>query len=334
MNDARKPLPAGSWLTFEDLERHDDAYDALIAQTADIDHFCSSTDWILPARAAFAPSARPWIRATEGAAVALMRIPAEPNHEVVVPLEAGWGLAGPFAGADPLLLVDLLEVMVRSAPRPPDALFLSGLLRDGPLFKGVMRRLGGHYRLGIGPPSGRRTTSISGGLDAFLARRSTRFRGNLRRALRRATNDGVVATYETRFDSADAVLGRMMAIESRSWKGQSGQGVDQGAARRFYGQMVARLFRRGTLRVVFVQRDGEDLAYCLGGLFGAEYRGLQVSFAAGFERWSPGNLAQLEMIRGLSDEGVSTYHLGMEIPYKARWAEPGLSTVTLALFPW
>jgi len=35
------------------------------------------------------------------------------------------------------------------------------------------------------------------------------------------------------------------------------------------------------------------------------------------------------MIRQLSDEGVALYDLGSDIAYKERWAEGGLTTVTL-----
>jgi hypothetical protein len=330
----KDPLPTGSWLAFDELDRHADAFDALVAQTPDVDHFCSSTDWILPAQAAFAPSAMPFVMAEPGACVALMRIPAEPRHEVAVPLEAGWGLASPFVGAEPAQLAEMLGTMVEHAPHPPDALFLSGIVRDSALHEHVVLRLAGRYRIGMGPPSGRRSTSIAGGLDGFLTRRSSRFRASLRRALRRAADGGLTFTYDADFDSADAVIERIMAVETRSWKGRTGQGVDRGLARRFYELMVARLVRRGGLRVVFARLDEADVAFCLGGLFGETYRGLQVSFAEGLERWSPGNLVQLEMIRGLAAEGVETYHLGMEMPYKARWAEPGLETITLALLPW
>lgn len=334
MSARKDPLPTGSWLGFDDLDAHADAFDALVAETPDVDHFCSSTDWILPARAAFAPNAMPYVMAEDGACVALMRIPAEPRHEVAVPLEAGWGLASPFAGRDPAQIAEMLGTMVEHAPHPPDALFLSGIVRDSPLYEHVILRLTGRYRIGTGPPSGRRSTSIVEGLDGFLSRRSPGFRASLRRAERRAAADGFVLTYDSSFEGAEVTTERVMAVEARSWKGIAGQGVDRGPARRFYEMMIARLVGRGTLRLVFVRRGGEDVAFCLGGLFGDSYRGLQVSFAEGYERWAPGNLAQLAMIRGLGEEGVHTYHLGMEMPYKARWAEPGLETITLALLPW
>lgn len=330
MTDQDNPFQTGLWLGFDDLEAHASSYDALVAQTVDIDHFCSSSDWILPARSAFAPVARPFAMARPDAAVALMRLDADSGHDIAVPLEAGWGLASPFVGPDPGAQADLLATMVASEARPPDAMFLSGLVRDGPVQRAIVRRFMGRYRIGIGPPAGRRTTAIRGGVDGFLAARSSKFRANLRRARRRAKDAGFHFAYERGTAQTTA---RLMAIEANSWKGRAGQGVDSGAPRTFYDEMLARLVARGALRVVWVTQGAIDVAYCMGGIFGDAYRGLQVSFTAGQERWSPGNLAQLEMIRGLADDGVRTYHLGMEIPYKSSWAEPGLETITLALLP-
>ena len=38
-----------TWLTFEGLDAVADAFDAQIALTPEIDQFCSSTTWVLPA---------------------------------------------------------------------------------------------------------------------------------------------------------------------------------------------------------------------------------------------------------------------------------------------
>ncbi len=336
MNDRKNRKSSTSrrrWLDFAQLEAEAHAWDALVAVTEGVDRFCSGSDWILPARIAFAPQARPFVAFTPDAAVALMRIDAEGGHEVAVPLEAGWGLACPFAGADPLAQVDLLDAMLDDARRPPDALFLSGIERGGPLFDGLVRRFSGRCRLGLGPPSGRRSTSIEGGVEGFLGRRSAKFRAGLRRAARKAGEDGFFFEYRDHFQSAPAIAARLMSIERRSWKGRSEQGVSSGPPRLFYEEMVRRFVDRGALRVVFARYGDEDVAFCFGGVLGEAYRGLQVSFVQGYEAWSPGNLAQLEMIRGLASEGVRTYHLGMEMPYKARWAEEGLETITLALLP-
>ncbi len=317
-------------LGFADLDAYSRAYDDLVAQTADVDGFCSSSDWVLPARSAFARDARPFVMAAGESAVALMRIDAESGHDIALPLEAGWGLASGLVGPNAQEQAELLRHMVDREPHPPDALFLSGIARHGEVEQALIRCFAGRYRIGTGPVAGRRSTSIVGGVDGFLGRRKAKFRSNLRRARRKAEDGGL------RFDYArgcEDTVDRLMRIEARSWKGLAGQGVDSGAPREFYDQMLTRLIAADRLRIVWVIRGAEDVAYCVGGLFGDAYRGLQVSFVDGCERWSAGNLAQLAMIHGLAEDGIETYHLGMEIPYKSRWAEAGLSTITLALLP-
>jgi CelD/BcsL family acetyltransferase involved in cellulose biosynthesis len=71
----------------------------------------------------------------------------------------------------------------------------------------------------------------------------------------------------------------------------------------------------------------------LGGIFGDTFRGLQLSYHADHRAFELGNVAQIETIAALCAEGVAQYDLGTEMPYKARWAPPGLTTVTLAVFP-
>lgn len=319
-------------LDFPGLAAAADDWDALVARTPEIDRFCTSSAWIVSARAAFCPGARPCIALDGQRGVALMALPVGVDTRGGLPLEAGWGLAAPLVGPDPDATVALLDGLWRDAPDPMDVLFLSGLPRRGRWMDALLRRFRGRFRVGVGTRCTRRRAHIGDGLDGFFARRSPKFRANLRRAVRRAAETGVV--YER---VAEGPLGslydRILAVEARSWKGLQGDGIDSGAPRLFYRLIVERLIARGALRVVFATRDGEDLAYVLGGLFGDTYRGLQVSYVEGFESDGPGNLVQHEMIRWLIEEGLVVYDLGTDMPYKRRWAEEAMETVTVAVVP-
>ena len=46
-----------------------------------------------------------------------------------------------------------------------------------------------------------------------------------------------------------------------------------------------------------------------------------------------GNLAQLQQITALADEGVALYDLGSEVDYKRRWGEDCLETLTIVAIP-
>lgn len=318
-------------LDFSGLSAAAGVYDAHVEQSPAIDRFCSSSAWVLPARAAFAPDAEPLISQSAAGFVSLCVLSLYDGRRVALPLESGWGLASPFAGANVDALARQFAQMCRW-PNAPDGLYLSGLKRDGPQFQAILNALGGRARFGLGQDCERRVCGIADGLDAWLATRSPKFRANLRRAQRKAAAAGYTWRWITDPSDVSGLFERIMAVESQSWKGQTGVGVDDGAAREFYRRMVPRLARTGRLRVLLGQQDGVDVAYVLGGVFGDTFRGLQLSYVAEHRRFELGNVAQIETIAALCAEGVARYDLGTEMPYKARWAPPGLTTVTLAVF--
>ncbi|MEC9072926.1 MAG: GNAT family N-acetyltransferase, partial [Myxococcota bacterium] len=173
-----------------------------------------------------------------------------------------------------------------------------------------------------------------GGVDGFLSRRSSRFRRNLRRAERRAQEEGITFRWHTNTDdeaSRQAMYRRALAVDDRSWKGRAGQGLNASNMARFYDRMTMRLGREQRLRFVFAERDGQTLAMGFGGSLGAVFRGLQMSYDDDFRQLSLGNLIQWSMIQNLVGEGVEHYDLGTDIGYKARWGEPGLETVSLVV---
>ncbi len=318
------------WLSFDELDERAAEFDALVEGSERLDRFCSSTYWVLPARRAFTPQAQPYLRVEAEAAIALKLLPAQTGHRIAVPLEAGWGLAAPYAGS-PTVAAQMLAEMVEEAA--PDAMFLSGVERDGPLMRGLIALMMSRYRIGVGPACPRRVASLEGGFEGFLHRRSAKFRQNLRREGRRAVEAGLTYEYFDAVAQPEAFFDRLMAVESRSWKGQAGEGVDRGPPRQFYREITRRLAADGRLRALLISRDGEDLAYVFGGVLGDTYRGLQVSFDGRIRAYGGGNLAQAEMVRRLCEEGVGIYDLGTDMPYKHRWAEAGLETITLALLP-
>jgi len=320
-------------LTFRQLDRRTMRFDTLVAQSPEIDIFCSSTDWILPARAAFAPGARPFVIEANEGFVALMSMPTVEGGRALLPLEAGWGLASPFVGPAPEPLVALLFALLGEGKSPVDMLVLSGLAHDGRTLQAVEAAVSRSRRwvLYEGSTAGRHCADIRGGLEAFYGRRSSGFRANARRARRQAAIAGV--TYESVVHAStvaevESLYNRIQALERRCWKGMSGHGIDGEPARSFYRAMVHRLARRGALRVVFARLGDRDIAYVFGGLLAGTYRGLQCSFDDTQRSLAPGVLVHLEMIECLAVEGVAIYDLGSEMEYKRRWGEEGLRTTT------
>ncbi|MCB9541866.1 MAG: GNAT family N-acetyltransferase [Myxococcales bacterium] len=319
-------------LDFAALAALADEWDALVAVTPAVDRFCTSSAWIVPAQAAFCPDAAPFVARDARGAVAMMTLPIGLGRFGALPLEAGWGLAAPFAGPEPEAVVDLLAELWADPPTPVDALFMSGLPLAGPWLRAIRRRFEPAHRIGIGTRCVRRIADLAGGVDGFLGRRSAKFRANLRRGVRRAREEGF-APVMCRAGEVEPLFERVIAVERRSWKGRQGDGIDSGPPMHFYAMIVERLLMRGALRLLFVQRDGRDVAYVLGGLFGDTYRGLQVSFDDAVAAAAPGNLAQYWMIEALCDEGIARYDLGTDMAYKRRWAEDMAETATIAVVP-
>jgi hypothetical protein len=344
--------PGWRWLSFGQLDAMSPAFDRLVAQTPEIDGFCSSSDWILPAREAFSPTAAPFLVQGDAGVVALMRRPFAGVGEWACPLEVSWGLASPLIGPDPEPLVDMLLGAVASS-RGLRAVALCGLAAGGRAERALRRRATGRFTVHEGPAMARIVASLDGGVDGFYRRRSAKFRETTRRAARRARASGVTVERLAHFADAAAVTRayeRILAIEDACRKSVLGGGLAVPEMRHFYAEMLPRLATRGALRVIFLKRDGEDLAFVFGGLFGlgedapggadrgrgpgggaVEYRGLQISFDDRYAAESPGVVAHMEMIEWLASEGVASYDLGSDMEYKRRWGEIGLETRTWVL---
>jgi len=321
------------WLTLDELDRNAKEFDALVYQTPQIDTFCSASAWTIPAARTMLESADPFITRSEDGFVAMMLTPMSNGLQAAVPLEIGWGLAAPFAGPDQERLVAQLRRMWAEQSDRVNALIVSGIPASGPWSESIVKTFVSTHRIGLGETCGRCMASLDGGLDGYLARRSPGFRAKLRQAIRRAARSGVDYEYHCK-DPTESIFERVLAVESDSWKGRAGQGFDQPPGEDFYRLMSKRLHQQDSLRVVFVRQEDQDIGFVLGGVAGPVYRGLQMSFRAGYEELQPGNLGQIKMIERLIADGVSTYDLGTDMPYKRRWAEQEFTTQMFAIMPY
>lgn len=310
------------------------AVDAHVAQTQHIDLFCSSTLWALPADAALMPRREPWLRATPEGYIALTLGEHPHGWRYLQPLEGMWGLANPFLGADAQALVEAFyqDAMARRAQW--DVLLLSGISQASEQYRAVLRAFTGKFRVQVGYPRQRFAASLEGGVEGFLGRRQRKHRANLRRVERKANEAGLCCEAMPHGGvPAGPLYQRILRIESQSWKGKEGVGINQGDMRRFYELMLPRLLDRGALRGLFLKdAQGQDIAYMLGGVFAGTFRGLQFSHLEPWAPYSPGNLSQLRMVELLSQEGdIHLYDLGSEMDYKKRWGEDVQETVMIVV---
>ncbi|MCB9664275.1 MAG: GNAT family N-acetyltransferase [Alphaproteobacteria bacterium] len=317
-------------LTLTAFDAAAEAYDAVVDRAPVADRFCTTSDWLVPAYHAFADGADTVIHRFDEGWVPLMAMRTVLGR-TWMPLEASWGLASALVGEDEAALASRFAEAAQQQRDRWDTLFLSGLRRGGPAFTMLVRRFGRSWRLGLGQASVRCVASLEGGLEGFLGRRTAKHRKNLRAAERRG--DGLRFEIHAPRTAAEglALLDTILDVERRSWKGREGHGIDRGAMRTFYSAMVPRLAARGALRVTLAHGDDGPVGYVLGGLRGASYRGLQISFDERHQAVSLGNLLQLHTVTGLCAEGVEVYDLGMHMPYKERWAEQQVETVALVV---
>lgn len=321
-------------LTLAELEAQAGAFDEAVLRTPDVDRFCSSSAWVLSAWEAFHSDEPTLLFEGSDGYVTLARGMTSSIGRYLAPLEAMWGLACPLVGPDPADLAVETAARLESLRHQWDALWLCGLPRGSTVFNTLVASFGRRYRLGLGPTARRHAADVSDGWDGFMSRRSSKFRANLRRALRKASKAGV--TFEAVTEApdaraADALYQRIMEVEARSWKGLSEQGIGHGGMFVFYRQMLRRLGPAGRIYALFARREGRDVGYLFGARFGEVFRGLQMSFDEAERDLSLGNVMQGETIRRIAELNLRTYDLGSDIPYKARWAESGIVTATLVV---
>ncbi|MFB6262686.1 MAG: GNAT family N-acetyltransferase [Bradymonadaceae bacterium] len=321
-------------LSYDALLDERSEFDRLVDRTPDIDRFCSSSYWSFSAFETLFADHEAWIRRAEDVdgyvALAHGRHPHIGNY--LQPFEASWGLASPFVAGRARPLIREFVREIRDPGLDWNMLFLSGLFEQSPQFRELVRRLRPDYELGIGPQMARNVASLEGGFEDYLARRSSKFRSNLRRSRRRAEEAGLETEYRCDLEAAEAVesvFERILDVERHSWKADQGTGILDSPMRDFYERMVPMLGGDGALRVSFVVDGGTDVAYCFGGVTGDLYRGLQLSYHDEYADYSPGNLAQITMIEGLCREGIETYDMGQAMEYKERWAEAERESLAL-----
>lgn len=318
-------------LTLDELDRRADSFDEVVAAMHGIDHFCSSSAWILPAQAELMPPRMPWLFHGEHGYVAMMRGSHPDGWHYVEPLESMWGLACPVIGRASAALATSFVDLCRQRQHEWEVALLSGIAPGSTLCLELTKQLMRRYELRLGPRAVRHVAELTGGVDGFLGRRSSNFRRALRRSLRDAETAGIVFEPAAASDpvAARAVYRRIVQVESQSWKGMSGVGIQSGTMHGFYRDMVPRLAVRDRLRVIFARHEGRDVGYILGAVFLGTYRGLQFSFDADYGVMALGNLCQYQQIVALCQEGVTRYDLGTDMEYKRRWADTTLDTISL-----
>lgn len=301
----------------DDLGRAARAWDAAVDRTEGADEFCSASAWSFSAAESF-PEAEPPVVLTDGQSFAGLRArTAEDGARLLVGLDPVWGFATPLVG-HPLVAARL--VAGRLALEDHDIAVIAGQRDDGLLLHGIVRVLGDQRRLLRGPAEQRLQVDLRHGVDGWFSRRSARFRQQLRR-IRAGAEDAGVEVVDCSAMPPDQAMDRVLAVEARTWKAGEGTGLTSPDLADFYRRMAWRLGATDQLRLLIARLDGRDVGYVLGGVRARTYRGLQLSYVEEVRHLGIGHLLQLHQLEALQGTGIDTYDMGMDMPYKRRWAD-------------
>lgn len=311
---------------FADIETRFDAAVQAVAAEQGVDPVCSSSNWILPLAAAFAPRAQHRVFASDAGMAAFLEHDTA-NGPVFSSFDSVWGFATPLIAADPESLIEAFAPVL--ADLDWSAVTISGLDPAGPLFDQVQRLSPAGYT----DTADRCVVDLTDGFDAWLGRRSSRFRRSLRAAVHRAARAGVTVedlTPDTP-ETVQAAFDRILAIEKTSWKTDARSGLLGTPLGRFTRFMADRFGECGSLHVQFARLDETDIGYVIGATVGDRYRGFQHSFDNRLRDLSIGKVLQHHTIHYIAMSGAHIYDMGMHMGYKVSYADRIESTVTAVI---
>ncbi|WP_295636219.1 GNAT family N-acetyltransferase [uncultured Mailhella sp.] len=304
------------------------------------DPFSCTPAWQLAFHDAFAPSRRLFIQEKGKNVIAFAELALLSGQIILVPVESHWISASPLLGPEAdELFAEALPFITRECGGHPPCFLLSGMEKNCELFRRLFLRFSPQFRFLKQPVSLQRSASLQGGMDGYLSRRSGNFRSKMKKARRRAADNGVVfeRIVPSGTEEADAVYARMVSVEEKSWKGKGRCGMTEHPSLEFYHAMMRRLAAYRGGRVMFAMHEGKDIGFIFGGMAGSCYRGQQFSYDADWKAFSIGDLLQLNQLLWLCEEGAVRYDMGMSdhpsMAYKTHWAEMELSLHACLLLP-
>jgi CelD/BcsL family acetyltransferase involved in cellulose biosynthesis len=161
--------------------------------------------------------------------------------------------------------------------------------------------------------------------EAYEAAWSGNHRRHLRKALRRAENEGGVELALVRPTSAtdlESLLREGFEVEHRSWKGAAGSSVLANPEMwQFYLRQAAELARYGELELAFLRHGGRAIAFEYGWSLRGMYYTPKVGFDSEYSRFSPGQLLRYLLLKDAFSrpDRVAVDFLGPLSEATAKW---------------
>lgn len=321
-------------LSLDEWKQHTSTFDQHVQATPDISHVCTASDWQYAAYQTLHSQREAAIWTSDECSFLGCSGELPPFTRVLQPLEISWAFGSSVVGADPVQCADFVLSILEQHASKWQVVMLSGVPRGSQLQRQLQRKIGRYYRMDAFEGAHCMQSLLSDGLDAFLGGLSSKFRANLRRSERRASEQGIQFEWHDRGLCAESILQRALDIETRSWKFADGSSIFQtDRFLEFYRKLSQSMAQNGRLRALFATQEGRDIAYVLGGTLGRVYRGFQLSYDDSYAALGIGHLAQWKMIQKLvGSDNIHTYDLGMMMDYKKKWSNHLLQLDNLIIF--
>lgn len=314
-------------LTLAEFDAGGEAFDHAVVATPGIVPYCSCGDWILAAHLQLMVERE--LRVLRDGENWLVTA-RQPDRDLWQPLEASWCFGCSLIGPDPVSSVRFLAQIMASDSLDGRPVWISGIRRGSELERELAALQGSDIDIRPLPaPMNVVTADLSHGMHGYLANRGANFRRNVRRAVKRATADGIVfvdAGAETHME----IVARILAIDRRSYKYAEGKSIFSDPAHlAFYTELLRRAASHSRLLAMFAQRDDRDVGYYVGARLADNFRGFQMGYAGEFADIGVGNALHLKVVERLCEWGIAQYDLGMAIGYKERWVDDVVELVTV-----
>ena len=213
-----------------------------------------------------------------------------------------------------------------------DFIIISGLEYDSPIFRAVLSSLLiRRARISLAGQVERCVADLSAGVDAWLARRSGKFRASIRRAVRACEDAGIHYVAIPQHAFGDSLFQVFLELENRSWKGAQATGISEASMASFCHGVMERTRGEAMTRGVLAFHENEVVGFAFGALMDNRYRGVQMSYDDRYRQHGLGNAIQIALMQQLAREGAQSYDLGSAMPYKHRWADFSDASTTIVV---
>lgn len=219
--------------------------------------------------------------------------------------------------------------MPMALDRMPAGSILEATLRDVARYRGVV------FSRTTAPAA---YVSTKGTWESYFQSLSSQRRYDYQRKRKRTERSGRVRIRIERPEmrpSVPVMLEEVFRVEGAGWKGRSGSALlANEQVRKFMARYSEMACDRGTLRLCFLDVEGQPIATILGIEYAKRFWVLKIGYDEKWARCSPGIQVTMETIRYAFEQGLEAYEfLGSEEPWQSMWPRERHELISLVLYP-